>query len=239
VSHIEIGVRDLRNRTAQVIDAVTAGERVTLTVRGEPVADIVPHGRRRARWLSGLQLGEQLTDRAADPGLRGGARRARRSDAGRAVSRPAAGLLDTSIFIARDTGRPVGDLPDRVAVSVVTIGELQLGVLHAQDGSTRARRAETLALARMADPIPISEAVMVRWAQLVADCRAAGIHRTVKLTDALIAGLRSSTACRSSHKTMTSMRCHRPTARSWSPRSDRRLRGLREGADNRVRVRSD
>jgi predicted nucleic acid-binding protein len=39
----------------------------------------------------------------------------------------------------------------------------------------------------MADPLPISEAVMVSWARLVADCRAAGIHRTVKLTDALIA----------------------------------------------------
>jgi predicted nucleic acid-binding protein len=28
---------------------------------------------------------------------------------------------------------------------------------------------------------------MGSWAMLVADCRAAGIHRTVKLTDALIA----------------------------------------------------
>ena len=28
---------------------------------------------------------------------------------------------------------------------------------------------------------------MVEWARLVADCRAAGIHRTVKLTDSLIA----------------------------------------------------
>jgi predicted nucleic acid-binding protein len=28
---------------------------------------------------------------------------------------------------------------------------------------------------------------MVTWARLVADCRAAGIHRAVKLTDALIA----------------------------------------------------
>jgi prevent-host-death family protein len=65
---MEIGVRDLRNRTGQVIDAVQAGERVTLTVRGEPVADIVPHGR-RARWLSGEQLRDQLRDRAADPGL--------------------------------------------------------------------------------------------------------------------------------------------------------------------------
>jgi prevent-host-death family protein len=67
---MEIGVRDLRNRTGQVIDAVRGGERVTLTVRGEPVADIVPHGR-RTRWLSGSQLHEQLRDRAADPALQG------------------------------------------------------------------------------------------------------------------------------------------------------------------------
>ena len=44
---------------------------------------------------------------------------------------PGVGLLDTSIFIARENGRALGELPDRVAVSVVTIGELQLGVLIA------------------------------------------------------------------------------------------------------------
>jgi hypothetical protein len=98
-----------------------------------------------------------------------------------------AGLLDTSVFIARETGRPLGELPDRVAVSVVTIGELQLGVLKANDDETRVRRADTLSLARSADPIPINEAVMGAWARLVADCQAAGIHRTIKLTDALIA----------------------------------------------------
>lgn len=103
------------------------------------------------------------------------------------MSEPSPGLLDTSVFIAREDGRALGELPDRVAVSVVTIGELQLGVLNAADDATRARRAETLALARAADPIPISEAVMVSWARLVADCRSAGVHRTVKLTDALIA----------------------------------------------------
>jgi predicted nucleic acid-binding protein len=97
------------------------------------------------------------------------------------------GLLDTSVFIARESARPLGDLPARVAVSVVTIGELQLGVLHSDDDAVRARRAQTLDLARSADPLPISEAVMVTWARLVADCRAAGVHRTVKLTDALIA----------------------------------------------------
>jgi prevent-host-death family protein len=69
LSHMEIGVRDLRNRTAQVIDAVKAGERVTLTVHGEPIADIVPHGP-RTRWLSGVRLRDQLAHRSADPGLR-------------------------------------------------------------------------------------------------------------------------------------------------------------------------
>ncbi len=103
------------------------------------------------------------------------------------MSSPGAGLLDTSVFIAREDERPLGELPGRVAVSVVTIGELQLGVLNAVDDDIRARRADTLSLARAADPIPISEAIMVTWARLVADCRAAGAQRTVKLTDALIA----------------------------------------------------
>jgi predicted nucleic acid-binding protein len=100
---------------------------------------------------------------------------------------PSAGLLDTSVFVAREDGRPLAELPDRIAISVVTIGELQLGVLCASDDETRARRADTLSLARSGDPIPIGEAIMVTWARMVVDCRAAGIHRTVKLTDALIA----------------------------------------------------
>jgi prevent-host-death family protein len=67
---MDVGVRDLRNQTGRVIDAVKAGERVTLTVHGEPVADIVPH-EHRTRWLSGTQLRRGLADNAADPDLRG------------------------------------------------------------------------------------------------------------------------------------------------------------------------
>lgn len=67
---MEIGTRELRNRTAEVIAAVESGERVTLTVRGNAVADIVPHGR-RAQWLSGPHLARELADRSADPELRG------------------------------------------------------------------------------------------------------------------------------------------------------------------------
>ena len=66
---MNVGVRELRNETTRVIDAVRSGERVTLTVHGEPVADIVPH-RARNRWLSGATLRSELDDRAADPRLR-------------------------------------------------------------------------------------------------------------------------------------------------------------------------
>lgn len=76
-----------------------------------------------------------------------------------------AGLLDTSVFIAGESNRPLGVLPGRVTVSVVTIGELELGVLAATDDETLARRADTLALARESDRIPISEAVITAWAR--------------------------------------------------------------------------
>ncbi len=65
---MNVGVRELRNQTSQVIDAVRAGERVTLTVHGKPIADIVPH-QQRARWLSGPTLHRELKTRAADPNL--------------------------------------------------------------------------------------------------------------------------------------------------------------------------
>jgi predicted nucleic acid-binding protein len=98
-----------------------------------------------------------------------------------------AALADTSIFIARESGRSIGELPPLIAVSVVTIGELRLGVLSASDPRTRARRAATLALARAADPLPINEAVFESWARVVSSSREAGMGSGVKVTDALIA----------------------------------------------------
>ena len=49
------------------------------------------------------------------------------------------GLLDTSVFIARERGRRLGDLPAAAAVSVVTVAELHLGVLMRR-GPRRPRR---------------------------------------------------------------------------------------------------
>ncbi len=94
-------------------------------------------------------------------------------------------LLDTSVSIAREQQRPLGPLPDELAVSVVTIGELELGVLAAVDADQRARRADSLALARAADPIAITEAVIGACARLTHDCRQAGARP--KILDALMA----------------------------------------------------
>jgi prevent-host-death family protein len=65
----EISVRDLRNHTAQVVAAVRAGERLSLTVNRAPVADIVPHAASRSPWVTSLTLREIVAEAGADTGL--------------------------------------------------------------------------------------------------------------------------------------------------------------------------
>ena len=77
------------------------------------------------------------------------------------------GLLDTSVFIAREgRGLDVSALPDEVAVSVVTYGELRAGVLAASDLSVRSRRLTTLQTVADMHPVPIDTAVADEWARL-------------------------------------------------------------------------
>jgi predicted nucleic acid-binding protein len=76
-------------------------------------------------------------------------------------------IADTSIFIARETGRPLGPLPEQIAVSVVTAAELELGVLRASDPETRARRLRTLGRVRSEYPLlAIDEQVASCFARL-------------------------------------------------------------------------
>ena len=95
-------------------------------------------------------------------------------------------LLDTSVFIAREQGRPLGKLPGEVAVSVVTISELRYGVLAAADHATRAVRLSTLEAARrLGRPLVIDEAVGDELARLRIALRELG--RAIKVMDAWIA----------------------------------------------------
>ena len=65
----EISVRDLRNHTANVVAALRAGERLSLTVNRTPVADIVPHQASRDPWIPSHILREVTAAAGADPGL--------------------------------------------------------------------------------------------------------------------------------------------------------------------------
>ena len=78
------------------------------------------------------------------------------------------GLLDTSVFIAREGGRPldVDKLPAELAISVVTLGELHAGVLGARDTDIRARRLATLGTGLELLALPIDQAVALQWARL-------------------------------------------------------------------------
>jgi predicted nucleic acid-binding protein len=96
------------------------------------------------------------------------------------------GLADTSVFIALEQGRDLaGAPPERIAVSVVTVGELRLGVLAATDGPTRARRLETLTRAEELDPLPVDSQVAHAWAALRLALRDQG--KRMPLNDSWIA----------------------------------------------------
>ncbi|HMS74589.1 type II toxin-antitoxin system VapC family toxin [Gordonia sp. (in: high G+C Gram-positive bacteria)] len=101
--------------------------------------------------------------------------------------RPA--LLDTSVFVARESGRPldIDSIPEETAVSVITIGELQAGVLAAQDTSTRAKRLATLEFANTAEPLPITAEVARCWAEL--RVKLAEQRRRAKINDLWIAAV--------------------------------------------------
>jgi predicted nucleic acid-binding protein len=96
------------------------------------------------------------------------------------------GLLDTSVFVAREQGREMGALPDEAAISVMTLAELHVGVLLAHAQTVRAQRLRTLArVERTFDALPIDDSVARVFAEIVADARRR--RRQPKVGDALIA----------------------------------------------------
>ena len=95
-------------------------------------------------------------------------------------------LADTSLFIALEQNRPLSDqIPGAISVSVVTLGELRLGVLAATDAATRARRLRTLTRVEGLEPLPVESAVAAAWAEMRLALRDHG--RRMPLNDSWIA----------------------------------------------------
>jgi len=99
------------------------------------------------------------------------------------------GILDTSVFVAREQERPLAELPEEGRVSVVTVAELRVGVLVASDDAIRAQRMRTLTEVEALDAIPVDDDVAREFAEIVAQARGEG--RRPKILDSLIAA----TAC--------------------------------------------
>lgn len=94
-------------------------------------------------------------------------------------------LLDASVFIAAEAGRPTRPLPDGQArVSVVTLAELQLGVLRAT-GPVLELREATLETARRFLPLAVDEHVASELAGLLSQLRAS--ERRAKAFDCFVA----------------------------------------------------
>lgn len=101
------------------------------------------------------------------------------------------GLLDTSVFIALESGRPLKaeGLPDESLICPVTIAELQAGVLIATDVDVRARRLATLESTADIEMLAIDTEVAAEWARLRVHLAETG--RRVNVNDLWIAATAS------------------------------------------------
>lgn len=99
------------------------------------------------------------------------------------------GLADTSVFVAMESGRPLQDdrLPDELRVSVITLAELEAGVLAAQTIADRAARLATLERVAAVEPLPVDAAAAAAWARLRVEIHQAG--RRVNVNDLWIAAV--------------------------------------------------
>jgi predicted nucleic acid-binding protein len=96
-------------------------------------------------------------------------------------------LLDTSFFVATESGRPLDEMDGvtQTEVSVVTLAELTVGVLVANDDDRSARVATLSAVESTWDPLPVDAEVARQFARIVAALRVDG--RRVPILDALVA----------------------------------------------------
>ena len=93
-------------------------------------------------------------------------------------------ILDTSVLIAERLSPIEGD----IGVSIVSIAELQFGVLVAAHDESRARRLARLsAILRAFDPLPVDPAVASSSGQLAAATVRAGRKASARSLDLMIA----------------------------------------------------
>ncbi|KUI15439.1 ribonuclease [Mycolicibacterium acapulense] len=98
-------------------------------------------------------------------------------------------MLDTSVLIADESGRQLKTslIPDELATTVVTLAELNAGVLAAKTSEIRARRLRTLDAIADMTALPVDEEAAQLWALLRVRLAEAG--RRVRVNDLWIAAI--------------------------------------------------
>lgn len=99
-------------------------------------------------------------------------------------STPERAVLDTSVIIGADVA-PIRGL---VAISAITLAELQFGVLAAKSADVRAERLRRLSMVQQHfDALPVDEAVAISYGRLAATVVQAGRQPRRRVMDLLIA----------------------------------------------------
>lgn len=103
-----------------------------------------------------------------------------------------AGVLDTSVFIASETSRQLNAslISDEVATTVITLAELNAGVLAARTAEIRAQRLATLDAVADLMTLPVDEEAARMWARLRVHLAETG--RRVRINDLWIAAIAAS-----------------------------------------------
>ncbi len=97
---------------------------------------------------------------------------------------PERALLDTSVLIAGD----VAPIPGLLAISAISLAELQFGVLVAKSATVRAERLRRLSvLQKHFDALPVDDAVAISYGRLAAAVVEAGRQPRRRAMDLLIA----------------------------------------------------
>lgn len=97
---------------------------------------------------------------------------------------PERAILDTSVIIAGD----LAPIPGVLAISAISVAELQFGVLIAKTAAVRAERLRRLSIVQKHfDALPVDEAVAISYGRLAAAVVESGRQPRRRAMDLLIA----------------------------------------------------
>jgi predicted nucleic acid-binding protein len=105
------------------------------------------------------------------------------------VSRHQSGLLDTSVIIDLEHVQDVFALPEQPLISTITLAELSVGPLVANDSERAARVARLQQVESDFDPLPFDAPAARAFGRVAASLRQAGRKPAARAYDAMIAAI--------------------------------------------------